>query len=111
MNNRTRGVLWKIFLILIVFFLFWTIGAKYISQHEFIHSKIFRSYGINSETNIDYFKLNGVTYPIGAEIDKKCNDTCKLANSLNDIIGYNVALFIYFLSIIFLISAFIRRKK
>ena len=79
----------KILILLLIGILVWSIGAKYISQHEFIHQQIFLRHGINSITHINYITLNGVTIP-----ERSCID-CSLENTLNDVIGYNVALIIY----------------
>jgi hypothetical protein len=93
----------KIILLVIVSLLIYSVGLKYISQHEFIHYKINQRYNISSEIEINYFQLNGITTITNKDFMDKCTGTCKLEHSLNDIIGYSLSLFIYFIIIMFII--------
>ena len=89
MNKKTGINIRKLLILSIIALLIWSIGAKYITQHEFIHKSIFLRHNITSITEIDYLTLNGKTIQ-----SEKCID-CSLENTLNDILGYNVALIIY----------------
>lgn len=99
MEQKIKQSILKIIKILIIIFLLWSVGAKYISQHEFIHHQIFKQYGIDSKVQINYLTLNGVTMP-NKDYYTKCDSFCKMQHTINDVIGYNVALFIYFIFII-----------
>ena len=75
---KTLSIFFAIILILGIF------GLGVI--HEQVHKQIFISYGINS--HISYFAdfPDFTTTP-----DKPCpNDTCILANNINDVIGYHL---------------------
>lgn len=108
MNKKNRFSLRNLILLIIIGLLLWSIGAKYISQHEFIHHKIFERHGIMSMTKINYLTLNGVTY---ADDRNKCNDICSLESALNDIIGYNVALIIYSVVVFYMINLAIKKLQ
>jgi hypothetical protein len=93
----------KLILLLIIGLLLWSIGAKYISQHEFIHQKIFERHNIVSISKINYLTLNGVTIP-----ERDCPE-CAEENNLNDVTGYNTALIIYALVVLGLINLIIKK--
>jgi len=84
--------------ILIIFTISYIFGLSYISNHEDIHTKIFKTYGIESQTEINYW-LDGSTIP---ESSDKCNDSCLMQHRFNDIVGYNAALIIFTLWAIFI---------
>jgi len=102
-NKKTGITARKILFLFIATFLIWTVGAKYMSQHEFIHAQIFKRYYAHPITEINYFKLTGKTY-IPQKENYKCNEFCKMQHTFNDIVSYNVALFIYFICVIYLIK-------
>jgi len=60
------------------------------TEHELIHAKIFRDYGINSTININLFGTS-TTIPDN-NTSSNCNTNCKLANEQNEIVGYNFAM-------------------
>ena len=91
----------KLILLVLIGLLLWSVGAKYISLHEDIHQHIFSRYNINSTVSLNYFELSGTTTPTSY---KNCNDSCKMQNTLNDIFGYYISLFIYFITILTLIN-------
>lgn len=99
--NLNANMIKKVLLLFIIGILIWSVGAKYISSHESIHYKIFQRHNITSSIDIDYLKLNGRTIKTN---DNICNDTCKLENTINDVIGYNMSLLIYFLIVLFIIN-------
>ena len=82
MNKKAKFNMKKLFSLILIGLLVWSVGAKYISQHEFIHNQIFLRHGIESTTEINYLTLNGVTTP-----KENCLD-CSLEHTLNDVIGY-----------------------
>ena len=72
----------------------------YITSHEAIHSKIFSRYGVDNEIKISFFPIpRGKVIPI--ENYENCNDSCKFQHSLNDIIAYNLVVFLFFLTGLF----------
>ena len=69
------------------------IGLSYINSHEFNHMQIYNRYNVTVYSEIDYRTLSGMTVPL--ENIENCNDACKLAHGLNDIISYNLVVFIF----------------
>ncbi len=84
--------------LLIVLTVSYIFGLGYISNHENIHAKIFKTYGIESQIKIDYW-LSGSTIP---ESYNGCNDYCLMQHRNNDIVGYNTIIIIFTLWAIFL---------
>ena len=80
------------FLIMLVILvaLFCFIGEIYIISHEAIHRHIFNKYEVESIVEIGF--LHGSVAPLKRDM-WKCNDSCKLQHTLNDVVGYNVAVF------------------
>lgn len=110
-----RLTAWFLTALLLVVFMY-AIGLGWVSSHEMIHKQIYSRYGISSEITIDYVWLSGETIP---KEDKGCwidntstnltpfNNYCRLEHTLNDIIGYNVGIFLIALfSIFFLYITF-----
>ena len=91
MNTKTYLNLRKWIIVIIVLFSLYILGLAYIKSHELIHRTIYSRYGIGSATKIDYLTLSGTTLILS---DKDCNDSCKLQNTLNDVIGYYLVIFI-----------------
>ena len=89
----------NVILLLFIGLMVWSVGAKYITSHEFIHKQIFERHGIISESKVNLIFLSGVTTPASS----LCNDSCKLEHTINDVIGYYLATFIYFIFILTLI--------
>jgi hypothetical protein len=82
----------KIIIIATIAIFLYILGFAYINSHEFIHKQIYTRYNITSYTHLEYKYLSGVTYPSSLD---NCNDYCKLSNSLNDIAGYYLVIFIF----------------
>jgi len=57
--------------------------------HEDVHVAIFDNYNISSNVTVNKLTGQGFTYPNSTQYHLYCNDYCKFANSLNEIIGYN----------------------
>ena len=93
-------------LIIIAFFL-WSVGAMYITYHETIHQNIFTHYNIKSNISIHYLKLSGTTTPTSYD---NCTESCLSSHELNDIVGYYLAVFIYF-TIILVFIIFLLKKN
>ena len=79
-----------IMMMIIIGIFIYIVGFGYINLHEDIHKIILIHYKIDSETRINYIWLSGETEADYDEFFEKCNDSCKLAHELNEIIGYNV---------------------
>lgn len=88
-----------IFTFVLLYVVSYMVGLGHTKSHEFIHKKIFNRYDLSSKTTIDYLTLSGVTEIMPNQNYSKCNDFCKLANAENDIIGYNISVFINFICI------------
>jgi len=94
-----------IFAILGIIFAF-----TYMTVHEQVHVAIFRSYGINSITQINWFTAG--TSPLNqTEYDLKCTVECHLANNLTDVVGYHTAILIFCLTGLFYITQLRSRKE
>lgn len=76
------------------------VGAYEIYIHEVAHSEIYRHEGIDSD--IEMFSL---THPFSAWTtpEKPCNESCRLANNINEVVGYNLQGLYIILGIGFLI--------
>jgi hypothetical protein len=93
--KSTNFSLKKLLIIILIGMLVWSVGAKYTSSHEEIHKHIFEHYNIESNISINYLTLNGATTPNSYD---NCSEMCLFSHELNDIIGYNVSLIIYFIT-------------
>jgi len=81
------------------------IGIMFITSHEVIHYSIFARHGVESEMSFDFFPIpRGMVIPTGNY--ELCNDSCKFQHALNDIVGYNLVMFMSFL----LVLNYIRKK-
>ncbi len=89
-----------IWTIILLFSLAYITGVSYIIAHEAIHYTIFTRYNIESRIEMDYLRVRGNVIPESME---KCNDSCKSQHALNDIVGYNVATFIAFITFMFFV--------
>ncbi len=90
----------KLFVAFLFIVLIYSLGAGYIHSHEFIHRQIFSRYEITSTTYIDSWALSGITIPLGDY--RKCDSSCKMQHTLNDIIGYYVVVLVFSLWSIFI---------
>jgi len=90
----------KLIKIILFGIMIYLVGIKYITQHESIHQIIYSRYNIETKTDFNLLTLSAKTNTFGNY--SNCNDSCKFQNSMNDIIGYNIALLIFFLTIIFI---------
>ena len=90
--------------IMCIFVLISLIAAT-IYNHEVTHIQIIESYGI-TEYKINY-QWSKITIEHAAA---KCTDSCKLANSINEIIGYNVMPFLMLITF-FMFLILIDEKK
>jgi len=63
--------------------------------HEQAHVAIFNNYNISSTVTINWWTGSGSTFPNHNQYVLYCNDSCRMAHSLNEIIGYNVNTFIF----------------
>ena len=89
----------KLIHVIIVLIFFYLIGVMFITSHEVIHYQIFSRYNVESNMDFDFFPIpRGVVTPIGDY--KLCNDSCKAQHALNDIIGYNLVVFMSFLLVL-----------
>ena len=90
----------KFWLLFITYFLVFGIlgwGFNLISTevHEQAHVAIFHQYNISSVSNVNWWTGEGFTSPDHDQYVLYCNDSCKMAQSLNEIIGYNINSFIF----------------
>ncbi len=90
MKTEIKGILMAIFIGILIYL----VGLGYINSHEFIHQQIYSRHDVSSYSIVDYKRLSGFTLPAEEEI-YRCNDFCKLQHGLNDIIGYNLAIFVF----------------
>jgi len=93
MNKKINSSLRKVLILGAIFFSIYMIGLSYINSHEFNHMQIYNRYNVKVYSEIDYTTLSGKTIPL--ENIENCNDFCKLSHSLNDIISYNLVVFIF----------------
>jgi hypothetical protein len=63
--------------------------------HEQAHVAIFNNYNISSNVTINWWTGGGYTTPNREQYRSYCGDSCKMAHSLNEIIGYNINTFIF----------------
>jgi len=94
LKQTILGIFLGFLIIFIFFILLYAIGILYLQSHEQIHKQIYQRYQINSIIQYDSLFLSAKT-KINFEDLIKCNDYCKLANALNDIIGYNIRILIF----------------
>lgn len=70
-----------------IFYIFILLGliAAMVYNHELTHIQIAKSYGITE------YKISYNWGSISVDYDgSKCGDSCKLANSINEVVGYNI---------------------
>jgi hypothetical protein len=85
--------------------------------HEHVHKAIFDSYGIPSEIEYNYlFFLSfddetlGVTIPDSTYYEK-CTDSCKLANNMNEVVGYHFNALLVVIVVVIMIFAVMQFLK
>jgi len=104
-------LLWKFVIILVITGIFvYSTGLMYISSHEAVHQQIYRHYGIESEVEINYFLLYGVTKPNADQFFESCDDYCNLAHRQTDIVGYHINYIVFSvwtMFILFIITKFV----
>lgn len=71
----------------------WGFNLINVEAHEQAHVAIFSNYNISSNYTMDWFTGEGYTFPNHDQYVLYCGDSCKTAQSLNEIIGYNVNTF------------------
>jgi hypothetical protein len=88
---------WYIFFGYCICFLITGWGFNLISTevHEQAHVAIFKNYNISSNFTINWWTGSGATYPDTKTYYLYCDDSCKMAHSLNEIIGYNINTLIF----------------
>lgn len=88
---------WLVFMLYCICFIVLAWGFNLISTevHEQAHVAIFKNYNISSTVEINWWTGAGATSPNHSQYTLYCNDSCKMAHSLNEIIGYNVNTFIF----------------
>jgi len=106
--NKKRFSFKKLISIILIGILIWSVGAGFITYHETIHKSIFTHYNIDSNISINYFKLSGTTTPSSY---KDCTDICLSMHTWNDIIGYYLAVFIYFIIILVFIIFLLKKNE
>lgn len=98
----------KLISLFLIGLLIWSVGASYVTYHETIHQNIFNHYDIKSNISINYFKLSGTTIPSSYD---NYTEICLSMHTWNDIIGYNLAVFIYFIIILTFIILLIKKNE
>lgn len=101
MKIRTLKNMFNLFIILQLIILIYIINISYIYTHEIIHQEIYNKYDIKSKVNVNYFALSGSTSVPESEYNKKCNSNCKLAHNINEIVGYQLQMIYFLLSLFF----------
>lgn len=71
-----------------------------IAMHEITHYQILKYYGVDDE-NI-YFFANWQM--VGLYYEGECNDSCQLAHSINEVVGYNIMPFLVFICFILVVK-------
>ena len=97
-----KRVSFFIFMLLLIT-MAWISQIAYLISHENIHQIILKRYDIDSKIEIDIFKFSGKAIPDEEAYKTNCNDHCKFQNALNDIIGYNFAVFLLVFWLAFII--------
>jgi hypothetical protein len=84
----------KIILLTVLFCVFGYITTMvYANVHEDVHVAIYNAYGVNSTKTINY--ISGQAYTQTNGNYSSCTERCVFSHNLNEIIGYNAALFIF----------------
>ena len=73
----------------------WGFNLVSTEVHEQAHVAIFKNYNMSSNVTINWWTGSGATYPDTKTYHLYCDDSCRMANSLNEIIGYNINTFIF----------------
>lgn len=63
--------------------------------HEDVHSAIFTNYNVSSTITVNRLTGGGFTTPNSTEYHLYCTDDCKFLNSMNEIISYNLDIFVF----------------
>ena len=77
--------------------------------HERVHQLILADYGIDSDVKYNFKGFSndswvGITSPTNStEYFNKCNAYCQLANEMNEVVGYNFAILISVILVMFII--------
>jgi hypothetical protein len=84
----------KIILLTLLFGVFGYITMMiYAHVHEDVHVAIYRSYKVNSTSTFNYW--TGEAYTKATGNYSACNENCRYEHNLNEIVGYNLAIFIF----------------
>lgn len=88
---------WGIFILYCLCFTVvgWSFNLISTEVHEQVHAAIFDNYNISSVMTVNWWTGGGYTTPNHNQYVLYCNEYCKMANSLNEIIGYNINTFIF----------------
>ena len=89
---------------------FYLIGFGYINSHEFIHKQIYTRYEVENGYSLNRLTLSGQTW-VNLEQMYKCNDSCKLQNALNDIVGYYLVIILFSIFSLFILNIAYKRLK
>ena len=86
---------WFTFFAYCITFIVLTWGFNLINTevHEQAHVAIFSNYNISSNYTINWFTGKGYTFPNPNQYILYCGDSCKMTQSLNEIVGYNINMF------------------
>jgi hypothetical protein len=99
----------KIVSIICILLLIDNLGLSYLYSHEFIHQNNLERYGIASTVEINKLTMSAKT--LYYDYNNACNDFCKLENSLTDIVGYFMVVFILNLWTMGIVYFIIRKWK
>jgi len=88
---------WAIFILYCMTFavLAWSFNLISTEVHEQTHVAIFNNYNISSTIHVNWWTGSGYTSPNHEEYILYCNEMCKFSQSLNEITGYNINVFIF----------------
>ena len=84
------------------------LGAQvYLLVHEEAHRNIFSSYSIPSTSQVNLWRLTGGTIVLDDEIyESNKTPELKLAQNINDVVGYHTAILIFNIWIMFFLYLF-----
>ena len=82
-------------LVLAFLAIMYTSNMNHVVVHEYVHSKIYEAYDIESNISIDYVQMSGLTTVSGKDYAEKCAGTaCQTLQEQNEIVSYNTGMII-----------------
>lgn len=103
-RKKRKANIYRIIYITLFYFtlamIWYSVIIGFVHAHEIVHKQIYDSYDIGSRIEINYLTLSGATITSREIYDERCNDSCRLAHNINEIVGYQLLYIVWILMFI-----------